>query len=86
MPRPAPTPAPRPPTPRQASILARIKVHISETGYPPTYQEIADHFGMKVSPVYMHLKALERKGYLSRIPGVARGLRVLKTPKPKEKP
>lgn len=51
---------------------------LQEKGYPPTILEIAHQFRL-ASPygVQRHLLALERKGYLKRVPGRARGLELV---------
>ena len=66
-------------TARQRDILEYVERQQSAKGYPPTNREIALRFGFK-SPkaVTDHLAALERKGYIARATGTARGLRVLK--------
>jgi len=54
-------------TARQHEILDFVHTSIREEGFPPTIREIGGHFGIKsTNGVNDHLKALERKGYLSR--------------------
>lgn len=57
----------RPPTPKQAAVLGYMRMYFDEHERVPTYEQIRDHFGFK-SPndVTQNLRALERKGYLSR--------------------
>ena len=64
-------------TDRQAEVLAFIKSHIQDTGYPPTRVDIAKELGFK-SPNASeeHLKALARKGAIEIIPGTSRGIRI----------
>jgi len=64
-------------TPRQAEILAFIRDHQQETGYPPTRSEIARKMGFK-SPnaAEEHLRALERKQAIEMLPGTSRGIRL----------
>jgi len=64
-------------TARQSQILEVIKENIKETGFPPTRAEIAQYFGFK-SPnaAEDHLRALERKGYITILPGSSRGIQV----------
>jgi len=64
-------------TPRQAQVLALIRQHIEDTGYPPTRADIAQALGFK-SPnaAEEHLKALARKGAIEMIPGTSRGIRL----------
>lgn len=62
-------------TDRQKTILAFIRRHSEERGYPPTVREIGEEFGIR-SPngVADHLKALEKKGFLRRDESKSRGL------------
>ena len=54
-------------TERQKSVLGFITHHIEDTGYPPTIREIGDHLSISsTNGVNDHLKALEKKGYLTR--------------------
>lgn len=65
-------------TRKQAEILDFISVAASDTGYPPTMQEIADAMGYSsVNAARDHLLALERKGAIELEPGASRGIRVL---------
>ena len=65
-------------TARQSQILDVIKESIQETGFPPTRAEIAESFGFK-SPnaAEDHLRALERKGYITILPGSSRGIQII---------
>ena len=54
------------PTEIQAETLAFIKTFIKENQFPPTFREIAEHFGIAPPTVSQHLDALERKGYITR--------------------
>ncbi|MGI9274382.1 MAG: transcriptional repressor LexA [Endozoicomonas sp.] len=64
-------------TRRQAEILALIKSHIEESGFPPTRAEIARTLGFR-SPnaAEEHLRALARKGAIEITPGASRGIRI----------
>lgn len=59
-------------TKKQQKIINFIRGYIDEYSYPPTYDEIATHFNMKKPSVFDHLNAIERKGYLKKIPKRAR--------------
>lgn len=64
-------------TPRQAEVLAFIKSHIDDTGYPPTRADIANQLGFKsANASEEHLKALARKGAIEIIPGTSRGIKL----------
>lgn len=65
-------------TTRQSQILDVIKTNIKDTGFPPTRAEIAQHFGFKsANAAEDHLRALERKGYISILAGSSRGIQIL---------
>jgi repressor LexA len=68
-------------TARQQEILALIKHHIADTGFPPTRAEIADQLGFR-SPnaAEEHLKALARKGVIDLTSGASRGIRLKMLP------
>lgn len=65
-------------TARQQEIFDFVKNHIETTGMPPTRVEIAREIGFK-SPnaAEEHLKALARKGYIEKLSGTSRGIRIL---------
>ena len=71
----------RPMSPNPTAIQQRVLDHILhtmiKTGRPPTIPEIAIHFGWKAQfAAERHVRALVRKGFLEKTPGVARGLNV----------
>jgi repressor LexA len=58
-------------------VLAIIENEISRSGRPPTYRDIARKSGYDaVGTVQDHVRALIRKGFLQKEPGVARGIRL----------
>jgi len=70
-------------TETQSAILALIAERIEAEGMPPSQTEIARAFGFKgVRAAQYHLEALEAAGAIERVPGRARGIRVLQAPKP----
>jgi repressor LexA len=65
-------------TETQQRILRLIAERIESEGMPPSQTEIARELGFKgVRAAQHHLEALERAGAIERIPGRARGIRVL---------
>lgn len=63
-------------TARQEQVLQYIRQSITERGYPPTLREIGAHMGIRsTNGVNDHLRALERKGYLTREDMKSRALR-----------
>ncbi|HLT78794.1 MAG TPA: transcriptional repressor LexA [Ferrovibrio sp.] len=68
-------------TDTQQAILALIAERIAEEGMPPSQAEIARAFGFSsVRAAQYHLEALEVAGAIERVPGRARGIRVLRAP------
>jgi repressor LexA len=68
-------------TETQQAILALIAERIEAEGMPPSQAEIARAFGFKgVRAAQYHLEALEAAGAIERVPGRARGIRLLQAP------
>jgi len=64
-------------TDRQQAILDFVRERIAADGLPPTWAEIARAFGFRQTrAAQKHLQALETKGYLTLLPGKARGIRL----------
>ena len=64
-------------TARQQAILDFVRERIAADGMPPTLAEIARAFGFRQArAAQKHLAALETKGYLTLLPGKARGIRL----------
>ncbi|HMP73803.1 MAG TPA: transcriptional repressor LexA [Kiritimatiellia bacterium] len=64
-------------TEKQKAVLDFIRDTITGAGSPPTIREIAAHFRFR-SPraASDHVATLIRKGFLERVPGLARSLRL----------
>ena len=62
-------------TSRQREILDLIKDHLTEKGFPPTRADISRTLGFK-SPnaAEQHLRAIEKKGFISILSGASRGI------------
>ncbi|EFG9986414.1 LexA family transcriptional regulator [Escherichia coli] len=66
-------------TPRQSEVLDAINLYRDRTGFPPTIVELAGLIGCSsANAAAGHVKSLQKKGYISVAPGVARGITVLK--------
>lgn len=66
-------------TERQRAVLDFISDSITQRGYPPTLREIGNHLGIRsTNGVNDHLRALERKGYLTREDMKSRTLRLVR--------
>jgi repressor LexA len=65
-------------TDTQHAILALIAERVAAEGVPPSQTEIAHAMGFKgVRAAQYHLEALEQAGAIRRIPGQARGIRLV---------
>ena len=65
-------------TERQGQILAFIKRHSAELGYPPTVRDIGRGVGLtSSSTVHAHLANLEKSGVLRRDPTKPRAMEIL---------
>jgi len=65
-------------TKQQTKVLACVEVYLNQTGFPPTRAEICKELGFK-SPnaAEMHLRALEKKGYINIKSGSSRGISII---------
>ena len=64
-------------TDRQQAILGFVRGRIEADGLPPTWAEIAQAFGFRQTrAAQKHLQAIAAKGYLTLLPGKARGIRL----------
>jgi len=68
-------------TERQRDVYQFIREKIRGRGYGPTVREIGDHFQIS-SPngVMCHLKALEKKGLITREPNMSRAIQLAAEP------
>ena len=65
-------------TDTQLAILALISERIAADGVPPSQTEIAHAMGFKgVRAAQYHIEALEQAGVIRRVPGQARGIRLV---------
>jgi len=70
----------------QRAILALIAERIEAEGMPPSQAEIAKAFGFSgVRAAQYHLDALEASGAIERVPGRARGIRLLRAPEAQQR-
>ena len=73
-------------TNHQSQVLSCVEVYLNNTGFPPTRAEICKELGFK-SPnaAEMHLRAQEKKGYISIQSGSSRGISIVKSQQSFEK-
>lgn len=64
-------------THRQGEYLAYINHYTQVSGRPPAEADIASYFGVAGPSVHRMLVHLQERGLISRLPGVARSLRIL---------
>ncbi len=69
-------------TEKQQEILDYIDEFNRSEGMAPTVYEIADYFSIKSATAFAHLRALQRKGYVSRS-SKARSLTLLQSDRPR---
>ena len=67
-------------TKQQSKVLSCVEVYLNKTGFPPTRAEICKELGFK-SPnaAEMHLRALEKKEYITIQSGSSRGISIVKS-------
>ncbi len=66
-------------TQRQSQILNIIHRSLQQTGFPPTRAEIAAELKFKsVNAAEEHLQALAKKGVIEIVPGISRGIKLVK--------
>ena len=65
-------------TTQQQRVLDCIQIYINKTGFPPTRANICKELGFK-SPnsAETHLRALEKKGFISIESGASRGISII---------
>ncbi|MEE8584889.1 MAG: transcriptional repressor LexA [Acidobacteriota bacterium] len=65
-------------TKRQKVILDYIRGFINQNRYSPTLEEIANHFSLaSLNGVYKHLKNLEGRGFIRRLPNQSRSIELI---------
>lgn len=65
------------PTPRQRQVLRLVLDSLEGRGYPPTIRDLMAALNIRsTNGVQYHLRALEDKGLLVSVEGIARGLRL----------
>ncbi|MBI5498173.1 MAG: hypothetical protein HY904_24435 [Deltaproteobacteria bacterium] len=64
------------PSARQLDYLRFIAAFVKRRGYAPSFEEIGGHFLVSTPSVNNMIKTLEARGFLSRVPGAARSLRI----------
>jgi repressor LexA len=65
-------------TKRQKEILDFLELFVAENGYPPSYEEIARHFGYtSLATVHEHLENLRQKGYIRKSYNASRSIEVM---------
>ena len=74
-------------TPRHKGCLDFIGAFWADKGYAPSYDEIKDALGAKSkSSVAALVTKLEERGYIQRMPNLARSIRLVAVPLPPKAP
>ena len=66
-------------TDRQQSVLSAIRRHLRVRGVPPSRSELGRELGIRQqSSVDQQLSALQKKGWIRLLPGIERGIKLLR--------
>jgi repressor LexA len=69
-------------TKRQKEILDFLERFLEDNGYPPSFEEIAEHFGYtSLATVHEHLENLRAKGYIRKSYNASRSIELVETDK-----
>jgi repressor LexA len=64
-------------TPRQGQYLVFIYYYIKLNGQPPAETDMQQYFRVSAPAVHQMVMTLEKKGFIERVPGQARSIRLL---------
>jgi repressor LexA len=64
-------------TPRQGQFLAFIYYYTKVNGRPPAEADMRRYFEVSPPSVHQMVVTLERRGYIARVPGQGRSIRLL---------
>lgn len=64
-------------TPRQGQLLAFIYYYTKVNGRPPAEADMQRYFEVSPPSVHQMVVTLEKRGYIARIPGQGRSIRLL---------
>jgi len=64
-------------TPRQGQFLAFIYYYTKMNGRPPAEADMQRYFQVTAPSVHQMVVTLEKRGYIARVPGQGRSIRLL---------
>jgi repressor LexA len=64
-------------TPRQGQFLAFIYYYTKLNRRPPAETDMQRYFGVSAPAVHQMVVTLEKRGFIERVPGQARSIRLL---------
>jgi DNA-binding MarR family transcriptional regulator len=64
-------------TPRQGQFLAFIHYYTKLNGRPPAEADMQRYFQVTAPSVHQMVVTLEKRGYIARVPGQGRSIRLL---------
>jgi len=67
-------------TPKQGQYLAFIYYYTKIHGYPPAEADMQKYFSVTPPSVHQMVLSLEKRGFIEKIPGKPRSIRVLLSP------
>lgn len=66
-------------TPNQSRCLAAIERHLADHGFAPSYEELAAALDLRSkSSIHRLITALERRGFIRRMPQCARAIETIR--------
>jgi repressor LexA len=63
-------------TAKQKEVLEYLREYSEINGVTPTMKEVSEHFGVTISTIQNHFKSLEYKGYIQKVPNLARSIKL----------
>ena len=67
-------------TPKQGQFLAFIHYYTKVNGLPPAEADMERYFRVSPPSIHQMILRLEERGYIDRVPGQARSIRLLVPP------
>jgi len=63
-------------TAKQKEVLEFLRIYSENNGVTPTMKEVSENFGVTISTIQNHFKSLEYKGYIQKVPNLARSIKI----------
>lgn len=66
-------------TPGQRRVYDALLKRIAVQGYSPTFRELAGDLGVTVNAITGHVRAMQRKGWITKADNLSRSIRPVET-------